>query len=587
MSVEEAEVDQQSKDLNDDANHPSLTEYLIKGDEQAENLKNNGFMETLKSIDILGNNKNEGNVEEKIRETNDNNKSLQLKEVSDRNDDNQQVLERTEIPLDQGEPTGENERRQSRRSKCISEENLAKNVLTFILFLGMVNAYFLRINIVITIDASFRHTKLSRLRPVECVQHQLTNNSKKLSDSPFRWTENQRTQIVNAFFYGHCISQLPSGILVHRFGSKLMLGIGMVINTILGFLTPITASYGFIYLFILRFIQGIVIGPVIPSSYTILANWTPPNERSRRVAAINCGAQIGMAITMSISKYIASNEMIGGWATMFYISNGFNTLWLISLYELVYEDPVSHPTLKKRCKINILSSVWGTEIPRHNVKIPWKEIFYSPPAWGITLAALANRYGYEILLTEIPIYINDVLDFSYKKHAFFAAMPFCFMAIFAMMFSFLLDELITHKKISIATARKIGNTIGYASCDPFLTLAILSIGLGVNGAIYSGYVANHIDISPNYVCILVAMTTFIATGIGFIAPVLASYALYGEITFKTWGEIFFLAIGQYIICNLCYMVFVEGKRQPWDTKIPWISIEEVDRALSVYGRIRR
>lgn len=81
----------------------------------------------------------------------------------------------------------------------------------------------------------------------------------KLSDSPFRWTENQRTQIVNAFFYGHCISQLPSGILVHRFGSKLMLGIGMVINTILGFLTPITASYGFIYLFILRFIQGIVI----------------------------------------------------------------------------------------------------------------------------------------------------------------------------------------------------------------------------------------------------------------------------------------------------------------------------------------
>lgn len=121
MSVEEAEVDQQSKDLNDDANHPSLTEYLIKGDEQAENLKNNGFMETLKSIDILGNNKNEGNVEEKIRETNDNNKSLQLKEVSDRNDDNQQVLERTEIPLDQGEPTGENERRQSRRSKCISE----------------------------------------------------------------------------------------------------------------------------------------------------------------------------------------------------------------------------------------------------------------------------------------------------------------------------------------------------------------------------------------------------------------------------------------------------------------------------------
>lgn len=75
--------------------------------------------------------------------------------------------------------------------------------------------------------------------------------------------------------------------------------------------------------------------------------------------------------------------------------------------------------------------------------------------------------------------------------------------------------------------------VGYASCDPFLTLAILSIGLGVNGAIYSGYVANHIDISPNYVCILVAMTTFIATGIGFIAPVLASYALYGEVRIKS------------------------------------------------------
>lgn len=65
----------------------------------------------------------------------------------------------------------------------------------------------------------------------------------------------------------------------------------------------------------------------------------------------------------------------------------------------------------------------------------------------------------------------------------------------------------------------------YTGCDPYLTVAILTIGVGLNGAIYSGFKVNHLDISPRFAGILMSLTNCLANLAGLLAPIVAGYVI--------------------------------------------------------------
>jgi hypothetical protein len=56
-------------------------------------------------------------------------------------------------------------------------------------------------------------------------------------------------------------------------------------------------------------------------------------------------------------------------------------------------------------------------------------------------------------------------------------------------------------------------------------VAILTIGVGLNGAIYSGFKVNHLDISPRFAGILMSLTNCLANLAGLLAPIVAGYVI--------------------------------------------------------------
>lgn len=77
------------------------------------------------------------------------------------------------------------------------------------------------------------------------------------SDGEFPWDSTSQGYLLSAFFYGYVITQIPFGILAKRYGSKYFLGIGMLINSLFGLLVPVAAYWGYTWLIIVRFIQGL------------------------------------------------------------------------------------------------------------------------------------------------------------------------------------------------------------------------------------------------------------------------------------------------------------------------------------------
>jgi cyanate permease len=67
--------------------------------------------------------------------------------------------------------------------------------------------------------------------------------------------------------------------------------------------------------------------------------------------------------------------------------------------------------------------------------------------------------------------------------------------------------------------------------DPTAAVALLTIAVGINSAMYVGFNLNHIDLSPNYAGTMMGITNCIANIMSIIAPMLVGMIVTDEVSF--------------------------------------------------------
>lgn len=438
--------------------------------------------------------------------------------------------------------------------------------VTIMLFLGMANAYVMRTNMSVAIVAMVDHTSITND----------PNSTRYVGDNlhgEFKWSYKLQGYILASFFYGYVLTQIPFGFLIKNYGSKHFLGWGMMINSLAAFLVPISARKGgYMALCVVRFIQGLGEGPIVPCSHAMLAHWIPPDERSRSGAAVYAGAQFGTIVSMPLSGLLAVHGFDGGWPSIFYVFGIVSTLWSVLFLWLVPEDPSVAKTISEAERKYIIEAIWSTQPANNTAKTPICSIFKSVPFWAIMIAHSGQNYGYETLMTELPTYMAMVMKVKLKANGFLSSLPYLAMWIMAIVFSFIADRLIRNN-MSITLARKIMNSlgqygpavtllaVGYCYQSLILTVALFTIGMGLNGAIYSGFKINHLDLSPTFAGLLMAMTNCCANLIGLTAPMVAGHVINQDPSIVNWRIVFLISSAIYVTCATFYLIFASGKRQ--------------------------
>ncbi|CAG9864495.1 unnamed protein product [Phyllotreta striolata] len=460
-----------------------------------------------------------------------------------------------------------------------------RHMVTFMLFLGMANAYIMRTNMSVAIVAMVNHTALggsshdtSLSVDDECgvIAENTTNEGptgKSELDGEYPWPTDIQGYVLSSFFYGYVITQIPFGILAKRYGNIYFLGVGMLINSLFGLLVPVSARMGIWWLIAVRFIQGLGEGPIVPCTHALLAKWIPPNERSRMGAFVYAGAQFGTVISMPLSGLLS--ECRFGWPSIFYVFGTVGTIWCVFFLLMVREDPQSDRKINVEERLYIqkeLGSKAGLPIP----PIPWTSILKSLPFYAILLAHMGHNYGYETLMTELPTYMKQVHHFSIKDNGVLSALPYLAMWIFSIFISHVADYLLTKPYFTHTIVRKLINAIGqygpaialvavaFTGCDRWLTVGILTVGVGLNGGIYSGFKVNHLDISPQYAGILMSFTNCMANLAGLLAPIYAGHVVVGTPSIAKWRTVFITAASVYACCCTFFVFFASGERQAWD-----------------------
>ena len=186
--------------------------------------------------------------------------------------------------------------------------------------------------------------------------------------------------ILGSFFYGYVITQIPAGYLAGQkiVSCKWLFGFGILFTSMFTVLMPLAAKTHYYLLLAIRVLEGMFLqfsntvlfkirntrdlskiifcilglgeGVTFPVMHAMLAEWSPPLERSRLSTYVYSGATIGTVISMSVTGEICERL---GWESVFYIFGGMGIIWFIFWSFLAYEDPSRYYYLKYQILLKI------------------------------------------------------------------------------------------------------------------------------------------------------------------------------------------------------------------------------------------
>lgn len=454
---------------------------------------------------------------------------------------------------------------------------------------GFMIVYGLKVNLSVAIIAMVNHTAIMKHgddhhgnETSECDKddgkaHGNETKEEEMDVGPFVWDDTIQGLVLASYFYGYILTQVIGGWVAEKFSAKHVFGVGAVLNIICTLLTPLAANLHWVAVIVLRIIMGIGGGVTLPGMHVLIAKWAPPNERSKIASTVYAGMTLGTLVTMPLSGVLAAEL---GWESIFYVQGGLSVLWYVLWLVLVFDSPQQHPRISKTERQMIDGALGTGRAGEEKPPVPWKKVWTSLPVWAIIVAHTCGNWGWYMLLVKLPTYMRYILKFNIKANAGLSAVPFLCNWLFTMINANVQDALRARNVITTTTARKISTGIAsippaicliavtYVGCNTDLAVALLTLGTMFVGGMYSGFLANHIDIAPAFAGTLMGITNTFATVSGIVVPSVVGAITYGNQTVEAWRIIFIITFVIFSIEFIFYSIFGSGEEQEWAKKKP-------------------
>src|SRR5215469_13856646 len=153
--------------------------------------------------------------------------------------------------------------------------------------------------------------------------------------------------VFSAFLVGYACFQVPGGWLADRFGSRRILGFGVLWW---GVFTALTAAisprlpHALLLLILVRMALGIGEAVIYPASNHFVARWIPVAERGKANGWIFAGVGAGAGLTLPLLNWIVQHF---GWRASFsfcaLIGVFVGTVWFLA----ARDTPEQHPFVSK------------------------------------------------------------------------------------------------------------------------------------------------------------------------------------------------------------------------------------------------
>lgn len=236
--------------------------------------------------------------------------------------------------------------------------------------------------------------------------------------------DEQRGMALSAFFWTYTIGQIPAGMLVDRYGVRMLYTLGIVLWSVASastvFITGLSA------LIATRLVVGLGESVVTSSSLRYIRAHFVEKERGFAVGVYMTGTKIGPAIGLPLAGYLVATQ---GWQAMFLIMGLGSLLWLGPWLTWVRgNDPAAQTTV-------------GTAAGAESISLG--TALRSRVMWGIILGTYCYMYFVYYCMTWMPQYFQKTHGMSIAKSNWFGGVSFGGMAIVAAIGGWAADRLIS------------------------------------------------------------------------------------------------------------------------------------------------
>ncbi|XP_054262496.1 vesicular glutamate transporter 1-like [Macrosteles quadrilineatus] len=433
-----------------------------------------------------------------------------------------------------------------------------RHLVTFLAFLGFFNVYTLRVNLSVGIVAMTSPYNVT------------LQNGTVVQMRDFDWDSKLQGVVLSSFFYGYICTQLLGGWLGARMGGSRVYGVGVAVTAAFTLITPPVVNVSVYLLLAIRIIEGLFEGVTYPCIHAVWSRWAPPQERSRMASIAFSGSFVGTVVALPVSGIIANTL---GWPWIFYITGFFGLVWCAVWWTVVKDNPDDDPHISPEELKYIKESLGTTDTSLKHIKHPWKKFLTSMPVWAIVAAHFCENWGFYTLLTQLPTFMKDTLNFQLEKAGFMSSLPYLVMAIIMQFAGTLADWLQNTNILTTTQVRKLFNCGAFISQTIFMFLAghlltpagvttclVLAVGLGAFA--WPAFSVNHLDIAPQHASVLMGLSNTFATLPGILSPLITGYIVTDK-SADQWQMVFYIASTIYLLGALFYGTFASGERQPW------------------------
>jgi MFS family permease len=358
--------------------------------------------------------------------------------------------------------------------------------------------------------------------------------------------------LLSAYSWTYALCQVPSGVLLDRFGVKTVGRISALIWSFASFAAALaTGLWGFLAA---RFLLGIGEAPTFPANAKAIGYWFPRSERSLATAIFDSAAKFSSAIGVPIMGLLLIHY---GWRLSFAATGIISFLYFV-LFFAFYRNPSEDPHLsdaEHKFIVNGGAQPEGVQ-GKSSAGSTLSYLIAQPKVLGLCLGFAAYNYSFYFLLTWLPSYLSTALGLDLLHSVVYTSVPWLFATVADLAVGgFLVDALIQRGRDPAGVRRTVlvvgmmfGVAIVGAATARTATVALFWITLALSGLAASAPVAWSIPslISPqNSVGRVGGILNFCSQIAAVAAPIITGYivALTHSFRWAFAGASLFLLLG--------------------------------------------
>lgn len=212
--------------------------------------------------------------------------------------------------------------------------------------------------------------------------------------------------LLGAYNWTYALCQLPSGVLLDRFGVRSVGAVSTLLWSVASFAAAMTRGIG--GFFGARFLLGVGEAPTFPANAKAIGYWFPAHERSLATSLFDSAAKLGSAIGVPLIGLMLIHI---GWRLSFAATGVLSFLYLL-VFVAVYRDPPDAP-----------ARVAGSGMGMRKILAQLGFLFRQKKVIGLAVGFGSYNYVFYLLVTWLPVFISRSLHINLAKSFLYTGVP--------------------------------------------------------------------------------------------------------------------------------------------------------------------